>query len=311
MATRFVFQAAEKISAICAIMHRANKLPSADFKALAAEADIPYSTLKSSIQSGRFSPNIEEKLRETCRFDPQHRSWVDNAIPELKRRTATRASYDGHDTLDRFQDHLFAAWGTVLVSFRVAPRGYWSFDPHMVRHELSDLGQATPAGSEIQLILSANFEPFFHRSGIMFGFRKAVIAVEVESASGARACARLGHPDEAVLGNAALRGDPITRQMRWTLQRQGGEADVLDGEYATREQSFFNLADYQNGTALISTIEVNLFDRTTFGTAEELDISANKQAMIEQIFASQLPVAEKSTGWVPVSRQELVVARFG
>lgn len=311
MTTRFVFQATEKISAICAIMHRAARLPSADFKALAAETGIPYSTLKSSIRSGRFSPETEEKLREKCRFDPEHTSWVDNAVSEPERRTATPSNYRGRDTLDRFHTHLIGAWGGASASFRVAPREYWSFDPHMVRHELSDLGQATPIGSEIALILSAYFEPFFHRSGIMFGFRKAAIAIEFQGGKGAHACTRLGHPDEVMLGDAVLRGDGITRQMRWTLHRQGDEAEVLSGEYATCEHPFVKLVDYENGTALTSTIQVNLFDRTTFGTPAELDVSANKQAMIEQIFASQLPVADAHTGWIPISRQELVVARFG
>jgi len=310
-ATRFVFQAREKIKALCTVMQRAGELASADANALADAAGIPQSTLKSAVQRGRFSPELEDKLSQVGRFDHAHHSWVDDAVPEAMRRDKPAAQYNGRDTLELFRLRLAEAWESLSVCFRATPRSYSAFDPHMVRHELSDMGQSTAAGASMQFFLSAHFEPVHHRSGIAFGFRKAAVMVQINCRSGARASERLGHPQEASLGDARLQGEAISRHLRWTIGKEGGDGDMLAGEYSTSDQPLFCLADYEDGTAVISQIDVNLYDRATFATEGELDVSLNKQALIEQIFLQELPTAEARNGWITISRQELVVGRYG
>lgn len=309
---RFIFQASEKIGAICAVMHRAGRLPKADMRALADAASISYSTLKTSVQKSRLSSRIEDALATFCRFDRDHPSWVDEAVPEAVRRGNAGAGYPGRDTLEQFRKRLNSIWGgSVSINFRANRRSSSALDPHMARHELSDLGQATASDSEMQLFLTAHFEPFHHRSGLMFGFRKAAITLDIAGEEGGKATQRLGHPDGVTLGDAILQGEGMSHQLRWSLDRSDSDADILSGEYATCEEPLVKVADYGDGTALTSRLEVNIYDRTTCSAVGEPDIAANKQALIEQIFSSELPDAEARHGWIVLSRHELVIARYG
>jgi len=310
MTTRFIFEAEAKVDAMCMALFRAGELRKADRKALAEAAGISYSTLKTAVKEQRFSPKVEGALATFCKFQCEDSSWVDDALPEVQRRSARPGDYQGRDTVERFRATLHAAWPSTSVTFRTNQRSYGAFDPHMVRHELSDLSQATPAGSELQLFLTAHFEPFYHRSGIIFGFRKAAVILDIACSNGARATRRLGHPDSAMLGDATLLGDGMERALRWQVERQGDASEILQGEYATGDEPLIAVGDYENGTALTSRIEVNLYDRATFAAEGEIDISANKQALIEQIFSTELPEAESRRGWIVMSRQEIVIARY-
>lgn len=308
-ANRYILQAQEKIAAICAALHRAGALDKADMKSLAEAAGVSYSTLKSAVQKQRFSPQLEDALATFGKFDRDHPSWIDDAVPEVERRNAHLADYRGRDTLEQFRMQLNMIWQDVSVTFRATQRSYAAIDPHMARHELSDLGQSTPAGSDMQFFLTANFEPFCHRSGIVFGFRKAAVVLDIPSPNGARATRRLGHPRQVVLGDATLAGDGMSRQLRWQLERAGGPTDILKGEYRTGDEPLVAIECHEDGTAVVTRVEVNIFDRATYA-AESLDISANKQALIEQIFCKELPEAETRNGWVTLSRHETVIARY-
>ena len=254
--TRFVWQAGEKVDAICAMLHRHKRLPKADIKSLAGELDIPYTTLTSAINKGRFSIEVEERLSTAGRFDRQDRSSVVRVLfSECTRRERT---YAGVDSAERFRAHLAESWAGASVDFRTERSEFKAFDPHMVKHQLSDAGQATPAGMAMQLFLAAHFQPFHHRSGIAFGFRKAALMVEIHSGN-ARASECLGYPTAAVLGDASIRGEARSPLQRWVI-----EGELLAGEYATRDQPLMSLAGCEDGISLTSSIDVNIFDRTSF-----------------------------------------------
>jgi hypothetical protein len=305
--TRYVWQAPEKISAICVTLHRHDSLTRADVKSLAAKIEVPYSTLTSAIQKTRFSTELEEKLSAACRFDHQHCSWVDDSVPEWLRRDK---SYSGQDSAERFRSHLAERWGAPLVSFRTERSEFKAFDPHMVKHHLSDAGQATPVGLPMQLFLAAHFQPFHHRSGIEFGFRKAAIMVEIHAGS-ARAGERLGYPEPAVLRDATIHGEVESPLQRWMIEHCGGERGMLAGEYATRDEPLMTLAGCDDGVSLTSSIDVNIFDRMSLVGSCEHTLSVNKQELIEQIFLRELPAAEERSGWITISREKIVIARYG
>lgn len=309
-ASRYIFQAHEKIDAICAVLHRAGKLPKPDMKALAMAAGISYSTLKSSVQQRRLSSAIEDALAKLCNFDREHPSWVDEAVPEATRRSTSPDHYRGRDTIEHFRSQLTTIWQGVSTNFRANPRTYSAFDPHMTRHELSDLGQSTPVGSDMQFFLTAHFEPFYHRSGIVFGFRKAAVTLDIACANGAKAQRRLGYPASAAMGNAVLVGDGMSHRLRWSVERQGDASKILQGEYSTGDEALVTVEDYDEGTALTSRIEVNIYDRETYSADAAPEISANKQALIEQIFWKELAEAEARNGWIILSLQETVIARY-
>lgn len=309
-ANRFILQAPDKILAICTALHRAGALTKPDMKSLAKAAGISYSTLKSAVQQHRFSPHVEDALADFGKFDREHPSWVDEAVPEVERRQANSTTYRGRDTIEQFRRELNSIWQGGSVTFRANQRSYSAFDPHMARHELSDLGQSTPAGSDMQFFLTANFEPFYHRSGIIFGFRKAAVILDIPRADEAKATRRLGHPKEVVLGDATLAGDSMSRQLRWQLERSGGPTDILRGEYRTGDEPLVAIECHDDGTAIVTRIEVNIFDRATYTAEGPLDVSANKQALIEQIFCKELPEVEARNGWVTLSHQETIIARF-
>lgn len=254
MPSRFVLQAAEKIDAVCATMERAGRLPAGTIRALSDGAGVPYSTLKSAIQKGRFSPEIEFRLARFCGFDHDHPSWVDDAVLEVKRRGALTNDYPGRDTLEHFKKHLLGHPNELSIRFRASQRGYDAHDPHMVRHELSDLGQATPAGESVLFFLKASFEPFFHPTGIRFGFRRAALLVDFGGPEGARGDQRLGFPTAILLGDAHLHGETTSNSLRWKLERSGENHGVLAGEYSTNDP-LFTLADHADGTKVISRIE--------------------------------------------------------
>ncbi|MEA3041603.1 MAG: hypothetical protein QOC65_1092 [Sphingomonadales bacterium] len=305
--TRFVCQAGEKIDSICAMLHRHGSLPKADTKSLALKLGIPYTTLTSAIRNERFSTEVEEKLASACGFDHQHGSWVDDSVPEWKRR---EKAYAGRDTAANFRAHLAERWTGGPANFRTERSEFKAFDPHMAKHHLSDAGQATPAGMAMQLFLAAHFQPFHHRSGIAFGFRKAALVVEIPLGN-ARASERLGHPNAAVLGDATIQGEAESPLQRWVIEHSAGESAILAGEYATTDQPLMSLAGCENGISLTSSIDVNIFDRTSLVSEGELDLSVNKQELIEQIFLRELPAAEERAGWITVSREKIVIARYG
>ncbi|MBX3566306.1 MAG: hypothetical protein KF730_17235 [Sphingomonas sp.] len=307
---RVVFQAPEKISAICAVLYRAGALDRADTKALAEAAGITYTTLTDAVRKRRLSPSIEAALAEVARFDVSHPSWVDDAVPEATRRHDAKPDYPGRDTVEHFRTQLSATWGVGMVSFSAAQAGYSALDAHMVRHQLSDLGQITPAGNDMQFFFTAHFEPFYHRSGMMFGFRKAAVTIEIQGPHNAQASGRLGYPEPAAIGNATIRGEATTHQLRWCVERDAESQAVLSGEYATSESPLLALTGYDDKTALVSRIEVNLFDRTTIATGDAPELGINKQALIEEIFARELPNAEQRRGWVVLSEYETEIARY-
>jgi len=307
---RYIYQAQEKIAVIYTVLFRAQILTKPDMKALATKAGIPYSTLKSAVQSHRFSSVVEDALAKIAQFDREQPYWVDEAIPEATRRSAPPDRYAGRDTVEQFRHRLNAEWHGNSVSFRASQRGYAALDPHMTRHELSDLGQATSDGVAIPFFLTAHFEPFFHPSGIMFGFRKASVTVEIDCTNGAHVGDRLGYPVPAQIRDALLSGDGLSRQLCWVIERHGLEPAVLQGEYSTVDEPLLAVRDYQSGTAIISCIEVNLFDRASYATDAGPELCGNKQALIEQIFSSELAEARSRHGWIMLSRQEMVIARY-
>lgn len=307
---RVIFQAPEKIGAICVVLLRAGILHRGDMKALAAAIAVPYTTLKTSVAGGRLSPKVEDAIASLARFDREHDSWVDDAVPEARRRSCTVEGYAGRDTVEEFRHHLDRIWRGGSVTFRSTLRGFSAVDPHMVRHELTDLGQSTAAGSAMQFFLAIHFEPFFHKSGITFGFRKATVMLEVDCTNGARAVHRLGSPAAVKIGNAVLSGDNMARRLRWQIERDAPEPAVLSGEYATRDAPIVTIEDYDDGTVLMSRIEVNLYDRATYASEDTAEPSANKQALIEQIFSKQLADTQATNGWVTLTQQESVIARY-
>ena len=159
----------------------------------------------------------------------------------------------------------------------------------------------------MQFVLTAHFEPFCHRSGIVFGFRKVAVVLDIDCDNGARARHRLGYPVPASLRDATITGDGLSHQLHWEIERYDDPDGILEGEYSTDNDPLVTIEDYDNGTALTSRIEANIFDRTT---CSALDISANKQALIEQIFWNELPQAEARNGWIVLSREESVIARY-
>lgn len=309
-AARVIFQAPEKIAAICATLYRAGVLSKPTMKALADTSGIPYPTLKSAVQQRRFSTAIEDALAGLAKFDREHHSWVDDAVPEATRRGSHADGYVGRDTIAHFRARLNAIWGENAVTYRASRRGYSAFNPHITRHELSDLGQSTPDGAGMQFVLTAHFEPFCHRSGIVFGFRKVAVSLDIDCSNGARAGYRLGHPTPATLRDATISGDGMSRQLCWEIERQGDSDGILNGEYSSGDHPLVTIEDYDNGTALTSRIEANIFDRTTCSARAELEISVNKQALIEQIFWKELPEVEARSGWIVLSREESVIARY-
>jgi hypothetical protein len=230
-------------------------------------------------------------------------------VPEATRRGTSPDRYPGRDTIAHFRARLNAIWLATAVTYRSSRRGYSARDPHMTRHELSDLGQSTADGSGMQLFLTAYFEPFHHRSGIAFGFRKVAVTIDIDCANGARAVNRLGYPEGAAVRDATITGDGMSRQLRWEVERRYDPDGMLRGEYSS-DDPLVTIEDYDDGTAVTSRIEANIFDRTSCSAESELDISANKQALIEQIFWKELPEAEARNGWVVLSREESVVARY-
>jgi hypothetical protein len=158
---------------------------------------------------------------------------------------------------------------------------------------------------DMQLFLAAHFQPFHHRSGIAFGFRKAALMVEIHSPN-ARVSECLGHPSAAALGDATIHGETGSPLQRWLI-----EGEILAGEYATNDQPLMSVSGCEDGIGLTSSIDVNVFDRTSFVSEGELDLSVNKQELIEQIFLRDLPAAEPRTGWITVSREKIVIARYG
>jgi hypothetical protein len=308
-AARVIFQAPDKISALCAVLHRTGVLPRPDMKALAGAAGIPYSTLKSSVQQRRFSSTVEDALAAIGRFSREHHSWVDETVSAATRRGTSPDRYPGRDTIAHFRARLNSIWHAGAVTFRSSRRGSGTIDPHLARHELSDLGQSTAEGSGMQLFLTANFEPFHHRSGLAFGFRKVAITMDIECGNGARAVDRLGYPDSAVVRDATVTGDGMSRQLCWAIERRDDPYGMLHGEYSS-EDPLVTIENYDDGTGVTSRLEANIFDRKTCCAEGELDISANKQALIEQIFWKELPEAEARNGWVVLSREESVIARY-
>ena len=307
---RVVFQAPEKIDALCAVLYRAGKLTKPDRKALSEAAGVSYSTLKSAVQQRRLSSSLEDALAALGNFDREHPSWVDETVPEGLRRLTNPDTYPGRDTVAHFRNRLTSIWQGASVNFRANPRNYSAFDPHLTRHELSDLGQATPAGLDMQFFLTAYFEPFYHHSGIAFGFRKAAITVDIECSNGAKAKRRFAYPAHAMVRDAVLKGDGMSRQLGWTIERQGEASDILKGEYSTGDDPLVTVEDYGDGTALTSRVEVNIYDRATYYADASPEVAANKQALIEQIFCKELPEAEARNGWIILSCQETVIARY-
>lgn len=228
---RYIHQAAEKIAAICAVLRSKGLLQSADMKSLAKGADVSYSTLKTAVQSCRFSHSLEEAVATFAKFDRHDCSWVDDALTEVSRRNAAVGTYPGRDTADRFRERLLAAWGGGNASFRSSPRGYAAIDPHMARHQLSDLGQSTSNDAAMQLFLTAHFEPFYHSSGIMFGFRKVSVTAEISEGK-AFAGRRIGHPAPVRLRDATIVGDGLRKSIHWTIEHSGTSPSMLKGEYA-------------------------------------------------------------------------------
>lgn len=307
---RVIFQAQEKIGVICVVLLRAGILQRGDMKALAAEIAVPYTTLKTSVAGGRLSPKIEDAIASLARFDREHDSWVDDAVPEARRRSCTVEGYAGRDTAEEFRHHLDGIWRGGSVTFRSTLRDFNAVDPHMVRHEFTDLGQSTAAGTAMQFFLAVHFEPFFHKSGMIFGFRKATVTLEISCVNGARAVHRLGSPVPVQIGNAVLSGDKMAQRLRWQIERDDPEPAILSGEYATRDAPIVTIEDYDDGTVLMSRVEVNLYDRATCASKDTAEPSPNKQALIEQIFSKQLADTQATNGWVALTRQENVIARY-
>lgn len=307
---RFVLHAPAKLGVICTELQRAGQLEKADLKSLARAAGISYSTLKSAVQQHRFSPKVESALSVFAKFDCSDPSWIDEAVPEAARRNHRAGQPVGRDTVEQFRRMLNLVWNGDGVSFRASQQSYTALDPHMAKHELSDLGQAASAGADMQFFLTAKFEPFYHRSGIVFGFRKAAVVLDIECTSGAYATRRLGHPQPVLIGDATITGDSMSHRLHWQLERTDQGSSILAGEYRTCDAPLFAIAAHDGGTVIATRLEVNIFDRATYVADGPSEISANKQALIEQIFWKELPSAEARNGWITLSQQATVVARY-
>lgn len=308
--SRIVYQSSEKVRAMCEIMHRVDKLPAANMKALAEHARLNYSTLRSAARSGKFTADVEHRLAAFCGFDCYHSSWIDDAIDGVARSKLKVSAYPGRDTVEFFRTHLLAQWTNPSAIFGARSRNFSAFDPHMARHELTDCGQSTAAGSDIPFFLTSQFEPFYHHSGIRFGFRKVKIALDIRCENGARASHRLGHPTPARIRDALISGEGMIHQLQWSIEKQGESEAILHGEYATTEEPLVTISNYIDGTSITTRIEVNIFDRTTCTADSHHDLSPNKSAVIEQIFSRLLPDAQDRNGWITLSEQECVIARY-
>ncbi|MBB4859228.1 hypothetical protein HNO88_002557 [Novosphingobium chloroacetimidivorans] len=295
---------------MCEVLYRAREIVRCDLKRLAEKAQINYSTLRSAAKSGSFSADIEAALAQVCRFDIQSAAWVDDDVPNAVRAQLTRAGYRGRDTPERFQVMLNDCWASTSVRFEARRRKYSSIDPHMAYHELSDCGQSTSAGAEMPFIFNCHFEPFYHHSGIRFGFRKAKVSLDIACECGARAEQRLGHPEPIALRNAELVGCSMKQRLNWVIERQDGADAILEGDYATQDEPLVTVAGFVDGTSLASRLEVNLYDRTTCVADASVTVHGNKAQIIEQIFSKHIPAVQHRNGWIILSEQESVIARY-
>lgn len=305
---RTIHQVQAKFVAIHDILYGAGQISAADMKALAAFLEIKYSTLKSTLEEGRLSAEIEQQVCSKCRFGRHEPRWVDPEIPDKLRENFAVSGYQGRDTVESFRDMLSEIWFPERQPYRALASSPEVANRFLARHLVTDCGQATPHGGDMQLFLEADFDAVHDASGVVYGFRRVRLDIDIRCANGGNAIRWLGHGTPAEIGDAQLSAHAMSLQPRWLLEH-GKAGDILKGEYATRETPLFELTRFQAGTMVESSMSANLHDGSVSTPGTDIALTPNQREIIKQICAAELARDIKADGWITLSRHSLTVTK--
>lgn len=295
-----IFELRDKLTHLADAMNRLDSSIPASRRALADACGIKYKSLNSGCDNDGLSVEMQKALANRVGFDRLHPSWIDISIPSTKRHQAN-AKTPRRDSAVHFKNYLFSHLGiSDLVRYRLVPRTPTTAAPEIAAVAVTDYGQTTVEGTDIQVHLESSVRMGYFEDGFGYGFQRFRVQLRFSAGDVIEVSERLGEKGPELLGDVetTCQGTSMNPQWEFAVKKS-----VFDQTVMTAEKPLIKLKPKELPASLQVDLAVHPHNGSLVSIPPNEMTSKNKERVLERLMMKLMSDDVQSDGSYVMSRQ--------